>query len=143
MINFYAPASDGNNPTAYAQAVANKLGVTVDTPISQIDNNKLSLAIAQHESSTMGTLLTTSAAGQNISQGSNNAPGTTADGSIDINTPGYADKPVVGSWTQAAIDQAAIQFAMTGKMPSLGLSANQNVASIRAAISNRAAQLNK
>lgn len=36
IMAIYAPASDGNNPTAYAQVVANALGVPVNTPISQL-----------------------------------------------------------------------------------------------------------
>ena len=37
MMNAYAPASiPGNNPTLYAQNVAGAVGVSVDTPLSQI-----------------------------------------------------------------------------------------------------------
>lgn len=32
----YAPASDGNNPTAYAKSLAEQLGVSINTPISQL-----------------------------------------------------------------------------------------------------------
>lgn len=33
MMNIYAPASNGNDPTGYAQTIANSLGVTPDTSL--------------------------------------------------------------------------------------------------------------
>jgi len=36
MMSKYAPASDGNDPVAYAEAIASSLGVPVDTPVSQV-----------------------------------------------------------------------------------------------------------
>lgn len=45
----YAPASDNNNPVAYAQSVAQQLGTSVNTPIGQLDSTQLASAIAQHE----------------------------------------------------------------------------------------------
>lgn len=39
-MSVYAPVSDNNNPTAYANRVAQALGVSVSTPISQIDVKK-------------------------------------------------------------------------------------------------------
>lgn len=36
MMGIYAPASDGNNPAAYARRIAAALGVGVDTPLSAL-----------------------------------------------------------------------------------------------------------
>ena len=44
--------------------------------------------------------------------------------------------------TQAAIDQNALQYALTGKMPSLGLSGTGTAAQARRAVLNRAAEIN-
>lgn len=49
-FQMYAPSSDGNNPKGYAQDVANKLWVGVNTPISQLDPIKFAAAIAKHDS---------------------------------------------------------------------------------------------
>jgi hypothetical protein len=46
----YAPAGDGsNNPAAYAKDLAQKLGVSIDTPIGQIPTQQLAAAVASHE----------------------------------------------------------------------------------------------
>lgn len=51
FTNVYAPSSDGNNPSAYAQDLANKLGVSVNTKIGtlvpRIDD--FAKAVAIHE----------------------------------------------------------------------------------------------
>ena len=49
-FQIYAPSSDGNDPKGYAQDIANKLWVSVNTPISQVDATKLAAAIAKHDS---------------------------------------------------------------------------------------------
>lgn len=49
-FQIYAPSSDGNDPKGYAQDVANKLWVSVNTPISQLDPIKFAAAIAKHDS---------------------------------------------------------------------------------------------
>lgn len=49
-FQIYAPSSDGNDPKGYAQDVANKLWVSVNTPISQVDPIKFAAAIAKHDS---------------------------------------------------------------------------------------------
>lgn len=36
MMNIYAPASDGNNPNAYAGQIANTLGVSADTSLADL-----------------------------------------------------------------------------------------------------------
>ena len=46
----YAPESDWNNPTAYANEVAKQLWVTVNTPISKLDPVKFAAVIAKHDS---------------------------------------------------------------------------------------------
>jgi len=48
-ISKYAPASDNNNVSAYANFIANKLWVSVNTTIWQLDPVKLASAHAQHE----------------------------------------------------------------------------------------------
>lgn len=48
-MNKYAPSSDGNNPTVYANDIANKLWVNINTKISDIDTDRFAAAIASHE----------------------------------------------------------------------------------------------
>lgn len=50
LMNIYAPKKDKNNPDAYAKVLAEKLGITVDTLIKDIDTNKLAVAISSVES---------------------------------------------------------------------------------------------
>lgn len=74
---------------------------------------------------------------------SKTALGITGTQAIDATKPGYASDIISGTGlTQAAIDQDAMQFVMTGKMPSLGLSGKGEVAAARMAIQNRGAELN-
>lgn len=49
-FQLYAPSSDGNNPTNYANSVAKQLGVSVNTPISQLDPVQFAKHIAKHDS---------------------------------------------------------------------------------------------
>jgi hypothetical protein len=74
---------------------------------------------------------------------SGKAIGTTGFPYIDTSIKGYYTKPVpnAGGLTQAAIDQAALQFATTGVMPSIGLGSTGQAAEKRNAIQNRAAEL--
>lgn len=46
----YAPASDGNNPVAYAQRVASALWVNVNTKVSELDPVKFAAQIAKNDS---------------------------------------------------------------------------------------------
>lgn len=46
----YAPSTDWNNPQAYAQEVANKLWVSINTKISDVDAIQFAAAIAKHDS---------------------------------------------------------------------------------------------
>lgn len=45
-MSVYAPAADRNNPKKYAEFIAKKLGISPNTPISQIDRGKWADAIA-------------------------------------------------------------------------------------------------
>lgn len=49
-FKLYAPDSDGNNSTAYANSVAKQLWVNVNTPISQLDPVQFAKHIAKHDS---------------------------------------------------------------------------------------------
>ncbi len=49
-FKLYAPSTDGNNPTNYANSVANNLWVNVNTKISQLDPVKFAAQIAKHDS---------------------------------------------------------------------------------------------
>lgn len=53
-MSVYAPAKDHNDPTHYANVVANHLGVSPHTPISQIDPNKWADAITKMEGNKKG-----------------------------------------------------------------------------------------
>jgi diguanylate cyclase (GGDEF)-like protein len=50
FFEVYAPRIDNNDPTAYAQAVASRLGVTPDTEIGGLDTKRFAQEIARHES---------------------------------------------------------------------------------------------
>lgn len=56
VISVYAPVSDGNNPQAYAQSVANVLWISPTTSVSQLVGMvpQLAKAMAQHEWYTWG-----------------------------------------------------------------------------------------
>lgn len=49
LINVYAPAADNNNPTQYAGTVAQRLGIPVNTPIGQIQTDRLAQEITRFE----------------------------------------------------------------------------------------------
>lgn len=73
FASIYAPASDNNDPTGYAQKLATKLNVPVNTPISALQNrvDDFASAIADNEGyqgpRVLGTTQTASAA-QSIEQ---------------------------------------------------------------------------
>lgn len=50
----YAPSSDNNNPKHYADFIANKLGVSPNTPISQVSTKDWADAITQFEGNKSG-----------------------------------------------------------------------------------------
>jgi hypothetical protein len=68
--------------------------------------------------------------------------GTVGSPEIDSSLPGYSTAMVGDTGlTQAAIDQAAMQYATTGVMPSVGLGSTGQAGNKRNAIENRAAEL--
>lgn len=69
-------------------------------------------------------------------------PGTTGNATVNPSAPGYSSTIVAGRLTQAAIDQAAIQYATTGTLPTGSRSSSGAGAIEAAAIKNRAAELN-
>lgn len=56
-ISKYAPASDNNNPVAYANGIAKNLGISPDTKIGNIPPQALALEHAKHEDGNMYRLL--------------------------------------------------------------------------------------
>lgn len=77
-------------------------------------------------------------------QGYNQAPnqqkaiGTTGNPAIDTSMPGYTSTPVVKGMTQSAIDQAALNFLLTGEVKSSGGSFGK---AQQLAIQNRASEM--
>ena len=73
----------------------------------------------------------------------NTVVGAIGKDTIDNTIAGYSTKaiPLAGGLTQAAIDQAATQYALTGNMPSIGLGSTGAGGQKRTAIQNRAAEL--
>ncbi|MDE2233280.1 MAG: hypothetical protein KGJ90_04085 [Patescibacteria group bacterium] len=71
--NVYAPASDGNNPGQYATNLANQMGVSPDTPISQLEPKigDFANAIAHNE-------------GYDFAANSNASAGSNASGSAGL-----------------------------------------------------------
>jgi hypothetical protein len=71
------------------------------------------------------------------------AAGTTGKPDIDATAEGYTSRILgtAGGLTQAAVDQAALQFALTGQMPSIGLGSTGAAGQKREAIQNRAAEM--
>lgn len=53
-MSVYAPASDNNDPQGYARFIANRLGITTTTPISQIPTSKWADAIEIMEGNSKG-----------------------------------------------------------------------------------------
>lgn len=81
--------------------------------------------------------------GGKITSSDPTAPGTTGKPSIDSTSDGYYTKQIqaAGNLTQAAIDQAALKYALTGTMPSIGLSSTGQGGMRKNAILNRAGEL--
>lgn len=73
------------------------------------------------------------------------APGTIGAAAIDTTAPGYSRDviPNTGGLTQSAIDQGALEFATTGKMPGgMGMGSSGQGGQRKNAIQNRASELN-
>jgi hypothetical protein len=115
MISVYAPTSDGNDPTSYANIVAKTLGVTPQTPIGQIDTKQLALAMAQHEDPNAYAMLTGQQGGaqqQSSTQGTISWANTPdKPNSMSANVP----DPQMNNMTPTDIYQNALTFALTGK----------------------------
>lgn len=84
--------------------------------------------------------------GQFIDKYTNTAPkqkavGTTGNPAIDPTVPGYTSNNVVGGMTQAAIDQAALQYATSGTLPTGARSSTGAGLAMSSAIKNRAAEM--
>ena len=76
------------------------------------------------------------------SAGESVAIGTTGNPGVDTSLKGYATATVGQTGlTQASIDQAALSYALTGQMPSIGLGSTGQAGERRNAIMNRAAEL--
>lgn len=56
-MDIYAPSEDNNDPDNYASFIANKLGVSKDTPINKLDPKQIAEAISQFESPAMYLVL--------------------------------------------------------------------------------------
>ena len=52
LIRVFAPTADGNNPVSYAAQIAQALGVSSDTPLSELNATQVAEQIADHESGT-------------------------------------------------------------------------------------------
>lgn len=53
-MSVYAPSSDNNDPQGYANFIAKQIGVSANTPISQIDTDKWAGAIEKMEGNKVG-----------------------------------------------------------------------------------------
>lgn len=56
-ISIYAPSEDNNNPMAYAEYIANQLGVDINTPFNELNTFDLARAISSYESPDMYSIL--------------------------------------------------------------------------------------
>lgn len=50
MMKIYAPSSDNNDPTTYANTIAKELGISTSDPISGISSKEWAAAISKVES---------------------------------------------------------------------------------------------
>lgn len=80
---------------------------------------------------------------KSITDKMNTGVGTTGSSQIDTSKAGYSTQSLstAGGLTQAAVDKAALAYATTGIMPSVGLGSTGSAAAKRNAIQNRAAEL--
>lgn len=128
----------------YLQKVSALVGQYQDNQTKAALDNKLEQAqIANTQENTANTannIKLSGGGGNDTSQ----LVGTTGQSAIDVTSEGYSTTPVsgAGGLSQAAIDQAALQYALTGKMPSIGLGSTGAAGAKKTAILNRAAELN-
>lgn len=142
----WAPPSDNNNSAAYAAAVAKTLGVSVDTPMSQIDKVAMSKAQAKVEGWRAGT------GGNAVSNATNFIVNGVKDGAtlasatpVSTTTTGIGTPQMMGAPGQVApIDIAAI-MSQAGQLanqqipnlPDIGQATNAYQASVQAALAQQ------
>ena len=109
MLSVYAPTSDGNNPLAYAAAVAKELGVTPDTKIGTLDNEKLAYAISHHEDPSAYAILTGAAPAPIASADTTHPNLFAGTGTETVTTPPISNVKDVPdqNWTDTQIAQDA------------------------------------
>ena len=116
-------------------------GVIVPPSIQKIGTNPVTgIDEYGYFDSNSGKLILTNANGTPTGA---TAPGTTGSPNIDSSASGYTTTQIPGSGglTQAAIDKAALYYAITGTMPSVGLGGTGAAAMKRNAVQARAAEL--
>jgi hypothetical protein len=112
--------------------------------LSPDDQNKVIASIYKAEVGT-GELLAKSPATQDMVQGSNSgAVGTTGSPDIDTTKSGYATTVLsnTGGLTQAALDQQALDYALSGTLPAGSRATKGPAFQQQKAIKNRAAEMN-
>lgn len=123
QIDSGVQARDGGTFASYATPQAGQKAILAD--IQGADQNQ-----------TLGSF---------VDKYTNTAPravGTTGYSYIEPSIPGYSSQSIVGGMTQAAIDQAAIQYATSGTLPTGARSSTGTGLAIASAVKNRAAELN-
>lgn len=129
LINKYAPASDGNDPTTYANTVATALGITSDTKLSQVDPTKLAAQIASVESGT------TVSAGWTVNDAS--PPPTGDAGNVPYGDTGRTPNDIYQSAITLALDKSATPQKFLG-----GLSGSSPAGiALKNAITNKSAAI--
>lgn len=140
-------ALDPNSPTFQADLA--KLEGQIATPVAASSGFNLSAGQSHYDA--QGNLVATNRSVSSrgggsvgvVGNGSGGAIGTTGTSAVDATTQGYASNIVsgTGGMTQAAIDQAALSYALTGQMP-MGARSSTGVAlQMSTAIKNRAAEM--
>jgi hypothetical protein len=145
LVTKYAPASDNNDPAAYAATVARAIGVGVNDPINLGDPaiaGRVADAMARVEAGSSPARPQASAQGiphAGPQTGSNfvpsPAPGVRGPTLLSAGVP--KPDPNAVDPSDPAIEMAAQQYAATGDMPALG----QGQGQLRHAILSRAAQI--
>jgi hypothetical protein len=123
LIRVYAPSSDNNDPTSYAQKIADTLGLTSDTQLSNVSPSDLASAMAQVESGTITyDKKDISSIVSNISGADDNKSQT----------------PFGGLSLNALVNASSLYLNDLGKMPSLGLGGATDVKAARLSVMNYA-----
>lgn len=115
------------------------------TQKSILELQALRANIAQSNASAAKTRVETAALQNPANPSTGMVIGATGASTVDATTPGYATAAIggAGGRTQAAIDQAAIVYASTGKLPTgIGMGSTGAAGQFKTAIENRAGELN-